>query len=96
MHLKDTQIFPSMFVRILIELHYVFYTDNMYNVAQPNYSAENAKLWCSISPTNKSNFFPCISDVFKYLQKTYGDEEISILVTGSLHLVGEFLRTIQD
>lgn len=67
----------------------------MYAYEQPNHSAENAKHWCNLSPTNKSKAFRCVSEVFKYLQDTHVDEEISILVTGSLHLVGEVLRTIR-
>ncbi|XP_055326265.1 folylpolyglutamate synthase, mitochondrial-like [Sitodiplosis mosellana] len=70
--------------------------DNMYTFAQPNHSKQNAEYWSSLTSYNKSQDFPCISDVFKYLEENYGGEEISILVTGSLHLVGEVLRTLRD
>lgn len=68
----------------------------MYTFVQPNHSQQNAKYWDSLSSQNKSQAFNCIKDVFKYLNETYGNEEISMLVTGSLHLVGEVLRSIQD
>lgn len=66
----------------------------MYTFSQPDYSEQNAKYWYNLK--NKAKHFPCISDVLKYLEQNYGEEDISILVTGSLHLVGEVLRTIKD
>lgn len=68
----------------------------MYTFAQPNHSEQNAKYWSGLTSKNKAKHFPCISDVLKYLEQNYGEEDISILVTGSLHLVGEVLRTIKD
>lgn len=68
----------------------------MYTFVQPNRSQENAKCWDGLSSKNKSQVFHCIKDVFKYLNETYGSDDISMLVTGSLHLVGEVLRTIKD
>ncbi|XP_031625773.1 folylpolyglutamate synthase, mitochondrial [Contarinia nasturtii] len=70
--------------------------DNLYTFAQPNHSKRNAEYWSSLKPQNKSKDFSCLADVFKYLQKHFGHEETSILVTGSLHLVGEVLRTIKE
>lgn len=69
--------------------------DNTYTFAQPNHSKENAAYWTSLTSHNKAHDFNCISDIFKHLEHNYGDEAISILVTGSLHLVGEVLRTIK-
>lgn len=73
-----------------------FFLDNMYKFSQPNRSKENAKYWFSLSIHNKSKSFSCINEAFKYLDDTYKNEQISILVTGSLHLVGEVLRSIQE
>lgn len=67
----------------------------MYAFAQPNRSQENLKYWKILSPENKAQAFNCISDVFNYLQTEYKTEQISVLVTGSLHLIGEVLRTIE-
>lgn len=68
----------------------------MYTFAQPNHSQRNADHWMKIASNNKSHAFSSIEDVFNYLQQTHKDESISILVTGSLHLIGEVLRTIKE
>lgn len=70
-------------------------TDNLYTFGQPNRSKQNAEYWSSISLQNKSQAFPCVSDALKYLNDTYGNDKILVLVAGSLHLVGEVLRTIK-
>lgn len=68
----------------------------MYTFGQPNRSKQNAEYWSSISSQDKSQAFSCISDAFKYLNDTYGNEKILVLVAGSLHLVGEVLRSIKS
>lgn len=68
----------------------------MYTFGQPNRSKENAEYWSSLNPQNKSQAFSCISDAFKYLKETYEHEEVLVLVAGSLHLVGEVLRSINS
>lgn len=68
----------------------------MYTFGQPNLSKQNAEYWSSINSQNKSQAFHCISDAFKYLNDTYGHEKILVLVAGSLHLVGEVLRSIKS
>lgn len=73
-----------------------FFLDNMYTIAQPNRSKQNADFWIQLSPQNKSHAFSSIKDLFKYLQQNYKDEQISVLVTGSLHLIGEVLRSIKE
>lgn len=69
--------------------------DNLYTFGQPNRSKQNAEYWSSMNSQNKSQAFACIADAFKYLNDAYGHEEISVLVAGSLHLVGEVLRSIK-
>lgn len=71
-------------------------SDNTYTFAQPNCSQQNAEYWNNLTPQNQSQVFPCIADALEHLQHTYGSEEITLLVTGSLHLIGEVLRTIKD
>lgn len=71
-------------------------TDNTYTFAQPNRSQQNSKYWSNLSVENKSKAFNCISDAFDYIQQNYECEQLDVLVTGSLHLVGEVLRTIRD
>lgn len=68
----------------------------MYTFGQPNRSKQNAEYWSSINSQNKSQTFLCISDAFNYLNDIHGHEKILILCTGSLHLVGEVLRTIKS
>lgn len=79
-----------------ILLSLAFLIDNVYTFAQPNRSKQNAEYWSSLGSDKKSQSFPCITDAFKYLEQNYRDDQISILVTGSLHLVGEVLRSIKD
>lgn len=71
-------------------------TDNLYTFGQPNRSKQNAEYWSSKSLQNKSQAFSCISDAFKHLDDTNGHEKILVLVAGSLHLVGEVLRSIKS
>lgn len=66
----------------------------MYTFGQPDRSKQNAEYWSSLSSENKSQAFSCISDAFKYLNNSYEHEKILVLVAGSLHLVGEVLRSI--
>lgn len=65
--------------------------------AQPNKSNEHAVHWRSFDADNCAQTFACISDAFDYLerQKRFPNEELHVLITGSLHLVGETIRTIQ-
>lgn len=72
-------------------------TDNMYKFEQPNNSKKQSIHWNSLSPTNRSKAFACIAEAFDYLeeQKICKNEELTILVTGSLHLVGEVIRLIR-
>lgn len=68
----------------------------MYTFGQTDCSKQNADHWSSISSQNKSKAFTCITDTLNYLNGTYEHETISVLVAGSLHLVGEVLRSIKS
>lgn len=95
----DVKIIIAFFLWINYWFSFHFFSvsiDNMYTFAQPNHSQRNADHWMKIAPNNKSHAFSSIEDVFNYLQQTHKDESISILVTGSLHLIGEVLRTIKE
>lgn len=70
--------------------------DNMYTVAQPNKTQDHSLYWNALSPANTSKTFDCIADLFLFLDNNYGNEPIEILITGSLHLVGEVIRTLQQ
>lgn len=62
----------------------------------PNRSKEFSKHWIGLSSDNNAQAFDCVSDVFDYLQTNYQNDQVKILVTGSLHLVGEVLRLIKN
>lgn len=66
-------------------------------MVQQNKSDKHSEFWNSLSPKNRSKAFSCISDAFAYLDtiKMDKNEQFSILITGSLHLIGEVMRTIQ-
>lgn len=77
-------------------IYFILFADNTFRIVQPDRSHENTKCWKELSKSNKTQAFNCIADLFKYLEQNYGSEEISVLVTGSLHLVGEVLRTLRE
>lgn len=86
----------SPVVRIRFSFTRRLFADNMYTVAQPNRTTEHCLHWNSLAERNISEAFNCIANVFLFLDNNYGNEEIEILITGSLHLVGEAMRTIQS
>lgn len=70
--------------------------DNTHTLGQQNKTESHAEYWNILSPRNRSKTFPCISDAFDYLEsiKANENESFNVLITGSLHLIGEVMRTI--
>lgn len=93
---KGESFIPKKLTSHLIFKCFILFADNTFRFVQPDRSLENSKCWKELPNTNKTQAFTCIADLFKYLRNNYGGEEISVLVTGSLHLVGEVLRTLRE
>lgn len=74
---------------------FLFFTDFVFAKLAPDRYLQNTEFWSTLPFPNKSTAFPCIADAFEYLNRTYGDEGLTILVTGSLHLVGATLNFIK-
>lgn len=70
--------------------------DSTYTTGESDLTLDNVQHWTQLSAANKAQAFTCVADVLQYLESTYGDAEVVVLVTGSLHLVGAVLRTISD
>lgn len=65
-------------------------------IMSPNRCKEFSKHWIGLSSDNKAHAFDCVTDVFDYLQTKYQNDQVEVLVTGSLYLVGEVLRMIKN
>lgn len=61
-----------------------------------NRSEEYLNCWMKLSPENKGRAFDCIVDVFDYLKTKFEDEPLVVLVTGSLYLLRELIKTITE